>query len=106
MSYPVYYNGEVEVRSALSEQDAELLLAVSKMERTDETAPVFESIATSSEPDLPFYSGLLEVSDDRSRILPEEGESDHGVRMWLPAPSAKVRSFIRMCCRRQRLWHC
>jgi hypothetical protein len=83
MGYDVDYNGEVEVTPALAENDAVILRAVVNREQTDETRPIFAAIAASAEPDLPGHEGLLEVSEDRSRILPEDGESRHGVRMWL-----------------------
>jgi hypothetical protein len=40
-------------------------------------------IAASEEPDLPYSCGLFEVSEDRSRLVPEEGESRHGLAIWV-----------------------
>ena len=83
MGFDLYYVGEVEVTPPLTENDAEILRAFVNREQTDETHAIFAAIAASAEPDLPGHEGLLEVSEDRSCILPEEGESRHGVRMWL-----------------------
>jgi hypothetical protein len=83
MGYDVYYNGEVEVAPPLSEDDAVIMRAFVNREQTDETRAIFAAIAAGAEPDLPGHEGLLEVSEERSCILPEEGESRHGVRMWL-----------------------
>lgn len=41
------------------------------------------SVAASAEPDLPGYSGLFELSEERDLILPDEFESSHGLRLWL-----------------------
>ena len=83
MGYDVYYNGEVNIAPPLTENDAVILCAFVNQEQTDETRAIFVAIAASAEPDLPGHEGLLEVSEDRSCIFPEEGESRHGVRMWL-----------------------
>jgi len=83
MGYAVYYSGEVEVTPSLTEDDARTIRAFVNLEPTDETRPLFAAIAESSEPDLPGYGSLLTVSEERDAILPEEGESRHGVRMWL-----------------------
>lgn len=83
MGYDVYYNGEVDVAPPLTENDAVIMRAFVNREQTEETRAIFAAIAVSAEPDLPGHEGLLEVSEDRSCILPEEGESRHGVRMWL-----------------------
>ena len=83
MGYSVYYNGEVQVTPPLKEEDATLLLAIANCEQTEATRAIFEAIKASSEPDLPYHSGLLEVSEDRTCILPESDESRHGLGMWL-----------------------
>jgi hypothetical protein len=83
MGYDVYYNGEVSVTPPLTEGDAAVLRAATNLERTDETRALFAAIAASPEPDLPYHAGLLEVSEDREFILPEQDESRHGFRMWL-----------------------
>jgi hypothetical protein len=83
MGYDVYYNGEVTVTPALTESDAAVLRAATNLQETDETRALFAAIAASPEPDLPDYAGLLEVSEDREFILPEQDESRHGFRMWL-----------------------
>jgi hypothetical protein len=83
MGYPVYYDGEVHVTPPLTEEDATVLLAVANLEQTNESRAIFASIKASPEPDLPYHSGLLEVSEDRTCIHPESEESRHGLRMWL-----------------------
>ena len=83
MGYDVYYNGEVTVTPALTESDAAVLRAAANREDTEETRALFAVIAASPEPDLPGYAGLLEVSEDRGCILPEQDESRHGFRLWL-----------------------
>jgi hypothetical protein len=83
MGYDVYYNGEVSVIPPLTEGDAAVLRAATNLEHTDATQPLFAAIAASPEPDLPYHAGLLEVSEDREFILPEQDESRHGFRMWL-----------------------
>ena len=79
----VYYNGEIAVTPALTESDAAVLRAVTNLERTDETKAFFAAVAASPEPDLPYHAGLLEISEDREFIVPEEDESRHGFRLWL-----------------------
>ena len=79
----VYYSGEIAVSPALTESDAAVLRAVTNLERTDETQPFFAAVAASPEPDLPYHAGLLEISEDREFIVPEEDESRHGFRLWL-----------------------
>jgi hypothetical protein len=83
MGYSVYYSGEVEITPSLTEDDARTIRAFVNLEQTDETRPLFAAIAASSEPDLPGYASLLTVSEERDAILPEEGESRHGLRLWL-----------------------
>jgi hypothetical protein len=83
MGYDVYYNGEIAVTPALTESDAAVLRAAANREDTEETRAIFKAIAASPEPDLPYHAGLLEVSEDREYILPEQDESRHGFRMWL-----------------------
>ena len=83
MGYDVYYNGEVTVTPALTEGDAAVVRAATKLEDTEETRALFAAIAASPEPDLPHHGGLLEISEDRGFILPEQDESRHGFRMWL-----------------------
>ena len=79
----VYYNGEISVTPALTENDAAILRAVTNLEQTDETKAFFDAVAASEEPDLPYHAGLLEISEDREFIVPEEDESRHGFRLWL-----------------------
>jgi hypothetical protein len=83
MDYCVYYNGEASITPPLGEDHATLLRALVNFEQTGETHAIFSSIAASPEPDLPGYAGVLEVSEDREHLLPEEGESRHGIRLWL-----------------------
>ncbi len=83
MGYDVYYNGEVSVTPPLTEGDAAVLRAATNLEHTDATRALFAAIAASPEPDLPYHAGLLEISEDREFILPEQDESRHGFRMWL-----------------------
>jgi hypothetical protein len=83
MGYEVYYNGEIAVTPPLTESDAAVLRAATRLERTDETRAFFAAVAGGPEPDLPHHAGLLEVSEDREYILPEQDESRHGFRMWL-----------------------
>jgi hypothetical protein len=83
MPYSVYYRGEITISPPLSEEHAAVVLAFSKKEHNELIEPIFARIAASEEPDLPGYSDLFDISDDRSTILPYEGESDHGLRLWL-----------------------
>jgi hypothetical protein len=83
MSYDVFYNGEISVTPPMTEDDAAIFAAIVKSERTEQTSFFFDAIAASEEPDLPYYGGLLELSEDDSKIIPEEGESNPGVGMWL-----------------------
>ena len=83
MGYSVYYSGEIEIAPPLTEEHAEIVLAFSNNQRTDKTAPIFAAIAASAEPDLPAYTGLFELSEERDLIVPDEFESRHGLRLWL-----------------------
>ena len=83
MSYDVFYNGEISITPPLTEADAAIFAAIVKSERTEQTKFFFDAIAASEEPDLPYYGGLLELSEDDSKIIPEEGESNPGSGMWL-----------------------
>ena len=83
MGYSVYYSGEIEIAPPLTEEHAEIVLAFSNHQRTEKTAPIFAAVAASAEPDLPGYSGLFELSEERDLILPDEFESSHGLRLWL-----------------------
>jgi hypothetical protein len=83
MSYPVYYRGELHIAPPLSEEHAATVLAFSRKEHNDLTEPIFARVAVSEEPDLPGYANLFEISEDRSTILPYDGESEHGLRLWL-----------------------
>jgi hypothetical protein len=83
MGYPVFYSGEVDVQPPLSAAHALMVEDVVNMRETDETRPIFAAIQAGSEPDLPGYGGQLVVSEDRSTLCPEEGESRHGLRLWL-----------------------
>jgi hypothetical protein len=83
MGYDVYYNGEVKITPPLTEEHAGLLRALVNREETEQTQAIFAAIAAGPEPDLPGYTGVLEVSEEREYLLPEEGESRHGIRLWL-----------------------
>lgn len=83
MGYPVYYSGEVDVQPPLTETHALVVEDVVDMRETDDSRPIFAAIQASSEPDLPGYGGQLVVSEDHSTLCPEEGESRHGLRLWL-----------------------
>jgi hypothetical protein len=83
MSQDVYYNGEISVTPALTESDAKVVLAATNLEQTEETREFFAALAASPEPDLPYHAGLLEVSEDREFVFPEQDESRHGFRLWL-----------------------
>lgn len=78
MGYDVYYSGEVKVTPPLTEVHTALLQALVNFEQTETTKAIFAAIAASPEPDLPGHGGVLEVSEDREYLLPEEGESRHG----------------------------
>ena len=83
MGYGVYYAGEVTITPALTESDAAVLRAALKREETEETQELFAAIAASPEPDLPHHADLLEISENRDFLTPEEDESRYGVRLWL-----------------------
>ena len=83
MGYPVYYSGEIEITPPLTEEHAAIVRAFAKGEHTERTESVFAAIAASPDPDLPFFSGLFEVSEDGARLFPEEDESRHGLGRWL-----------------------
>lgn len=83
MGQDVYYNGEISIAPALIASDAAVLRAATNLKRTEETRAFFEAVAASPEPDLPYYGGLLEISEDGKLILPEQDESRHGFRLWL-----------------------
>jgi hypothetical protein len=83
MGYSVYYRGEIEIAPPLTEEHAETVLAFSNHQRTVKTAPIFAAIAASAEADLPGHAGLLELSEERDLIVPDEFESRHGLRLWL-----------------------
>lgn len=83
MGYPVYYDGEIEITPPLRQEHAAIVRDFAKGERTELTVSIFADIAASDEPDLPYSCGLYEVSEDRSFLVPEEGESRHGLATWL-----------------------
>ena len=83
MSYDVFYNGEISVTPPMTEDDAAIFAAIVKSERTEQTSFFFDAIAASECSDLPYYGGLLDLSDDKAKIVPEEDESSPGVGMWL-----------------------
>jgi hypothetical protein len=83
MSYDVFYSGEISIAPPLTQEAASLFTSIVLLERTAQTKYFFDKIAASPEPDLPYYGGLLELTDDNSKIIPEEGESNPGAGMWL-----------------------
>jgi hypothetical protein len=83
MSDPVYYDGEFDVTPALSEQDITLLLAITNLEKNDDTRPIFEAIKARPEPDIPWHRGLITVSEGGESLSPEADESRSGLGMWL-----------------------
>jgi hypothetical protein len=83
MPYSVYYRGEIQIHPPLSEEHTAAVLAFSKKERNVLTEPIFARVAASEEPDLPGYADLFDISEDRSAILPYDGENEHGLRLWL-----------------------
>lgn len=83
MGYDVYYTGEICVSPPLTEADAAIVTAVLNGRELD-AAAVFQSIELACpKPDLPWCTGLLTVSEDRSKLLPEEDDSRHGLVVWL-----------------------
>jgi hypothetical protein len=83
MGYPVYFEGIIEVSPPLTEEHARLVEAVVNLEKTELTKPIFDAIHASKAPDLPYHAGQLHVSEDKTKLYPEEGESRHGLRLWL-----------------------
>ncbi len=83
MGQDVYYNGGIAITPALTASDAAVLRAATNLQRTEETRAFFAAVAASPEPDVPYHGGLIEISEDREFILPEQDESRHGLRMWL-----------------------
>ncbi len=83
MGYPVYFEGTIEVSPPLTEEHARFVEAVVNFEKTELTKPIFDAIHASPTPDLPYHGGQLYVSEDKTKLCPEEGESRHGLRLWL-----------------------
>lgn len=83
MGYSVNYWGEIGISPALTEADAAILTAVLNNKPADAPS-VFASIeAADPKPELPWCTGLLTVSEDRSKLMPEEDDSRHGLDTWL-----------------------
>jgi hypothetical protein len=83
MGYSVYYCGEIDVTPSLTEEDAATFLEIVNDKRTDRTKDFFDRVAASPEAQIPYSVGLLELSEDRSQILPETDESRAGAGTWL-----------------------
>lgn len=83
MSYPVYHDGEITIQPRLTKEHAAVVLAFSRREYNLFTEPIFARVETSAAPYLPWSTGLFNLSEDRSRILPEEDESGHDLRVWI-----------------------
>jgi hypothetical protein len=67
----------------LSEEHAATVMAAVNHEANDVGGPFLEAIAASEDASsLPRY-GLFDLSEERNTILPEEGESRHGLRLSL-----------------------
>lgn len=67
----------------MTEVDANILRAVVNGEHTEGTLAVLAAIAASPKPDLPWYLGLLKISEEWDLIFPEEEESRPGLGTWL-----------------------
>ena len=83
MGYSVSYCGDINVEPSLTEEDAATFLEIVNDKRTDRTKDFFDRVAASPEAQIPYSVGLLELSDDRSQILPETDESRAGAGTWL-----------------------
>jgi hypothetical protein len=83
MGYNVYYRGEVTITPPLTEEHAGIVRAFASLESNERIGPIFAAVAASPAPDLPYHAGLFDLSEDGSTILPEEGESRHGLILWL-----------------------
>ncbi len=85
MPYPIYYDGELTVTPALSECDAVIFTAITEHNNQAAVETYLSAWVKSLEnSDPPYFGGLLEISENRSEILPEEGESAGGITAWLP----------------------
>jgi hypothetical protein len=83
MGYSVYYCGDINVEPSLTEEDTATFLEIVNNQRNDRTKEFFDRVAASPERDIPYSLGLLELSEDRSQILPETDESRAGAGTWL-----------------------
>ena len=83
MGYSVSYCGDINVEPSLTEEDAATFLEIVNDQRTDRTKAFFDRVAASPEAQIPYSVGLLELSEDRSQILPETDESRAGAGTWL-----------------------
>lgn len=83
MGYDVYYDGALTVSPPLNKADAVLVRQLVNLERTDETTPIFEAFLSQPERNLPYFGGLLTVSEDHQWLLPEEDDSRHGLSLWI-----------------------
>jgi hypothetical protein len=83
VGYAVYYRGEIAIAPPLTEGHRAVALALSKRELNDQTQPIFDAIAASPEPDLPWHPDLFTIDEDGTSILPDEDESRYGLRLWL-----------------------
>ncbi len=85
MPYPIYYDGELTVTPVLSESDAVIFTAITEHNNQAAVKTYLSAWVKSLESsDVPYFGGLLEISENRSEILPEEGESAGGITAWLP----------------------
>ena len=84
MSYPIYYEGSVSVTPAMRKSDVRIFTTIVNAESSEGAQPVVDEIIRSSRSGrLPYFSGLLEASNDGTTITPELEESREGVSDWL-----------------------
>lgn len=83
MGYTIYYDGELTVKPALSKSDAAIFATIVNQQTSEAAQPILDAISLLEDVELPYYGGLLELSEDGATILPEDGESSLGVAAWL-----------------------
>ncbi len=83
MGYTIYYDGELTVTPALSKSDKAIFTTIVNLQTSKSAKPILNAIKRQKGADLPYYGGLLDVSEDGTTLFPEEGESSVGVADWL-----------------------